>query len=102
MNNIEHVKGKLIPTGKTIEDYIDINDYYRSLIEDITDYFDTHCPNVVAVDGYVYTIEKEHLYINDDVFTATKEGDGSYQFELKYNNSRFYFKKALEEALNGN
>ena len=98
MSETEINKGKLKPTGKTIEQYMDgkeIPDYYES-IEDA--FNDVHHKDAYCYNGVVYEVELEDYEDHDDIFDASKNEDGSIDFLLKYYNGGCGFSEALDYA----
>ena len=88
MSETVHYKGKLRPTGKTLAEFDpnadDIGDYYGDAVE---------------VDGLVYTVEKEYVAGDEDIFRSSINDDGTINFEVKYYNGGCSFNEAVEEAL---
>jgi len=99
MSEVEHIRGKLRPTGKTIEEYVgDIELSYP--YSTIDEYFRENFYRVATeVEGLVYTIVSENIEPYGDIFNSIKGEDGSYTFEIKYYNGGCGFEEALEEAL---
>lgn len=99
MSETEHIKGKLIPTDKTVADFVgdvtlkkwhsDINDYFRDEYDD----------KAIEIDGKVYVVESEHIEPWDDIFRSKKNVDGTIDFEVKYYNGGCGFDEAIREAL---
>lgn len=89
MSEDVYKRGKLVPTGKTVEEF----DPHTNCFED--DYYET----AVVIDGYVFTVESEDVNIYDDIFKASENKDGSIDFELKYYNGGCGFSEAIEYAL---
>tara|TARA_R110002049_G_scaffold143473_3_gene305578 strand:+ start:131 stop:400 length:270 start_codon:yes stop_codon:yes gene_type:complete len=87
MSETVHYKGKLIPTGKTLEEYdptaIDSDDLNEDAVE---------------IKGLIFEVEKEdHQY--SDIFTSSKNDDGSINFEVKYYDGGCGFSEAIDYAL---
>ena len=99
MSCTEHFEGKLTPTGKTIKQYVgdlavsdcydDEKDYFRNEFEEIA----------VEIDSEVYTIDRNYVDQDCDIFTSTKNADGTISFEVKYYNGGCGFGEAIEDAL---
>ncbi len=99
MSETEINKGKLNPTGKTVEQYMngkEIPDYCDSLEEAFVDLF---YRKAYCYKGFVYEIELEG-YEDDDIFESSKNEDGSINFLLKYYNGGCGFSEALDYATN--
>jgi hypothetical protein len=108
MSETEHHIGKLIPvelTG-TVEETcqnilkemdIEPQEWYESFIEQLKDegydkYFIT--------DDAIYKIESVSIGPYEDIARATRNADGSIDFEVKYYNGCRGFSEALECAIN--
>ena len=99
MSETEHTKGKLVPTGKTVEEYLgDV--YLKSWHTDLEEYFqDEYYEKAVLINGYVFEVESKIIEPYEDIFEAELNDDGSYNFEVKYYNGGCGFNEAIEEAL---
>lgn len=99
MSEDEHIRGKLIPTGKTVEEYLEgvtLNSWNESLEE----YFeDEEYRTACIINGKVFEIQSKDVDIYDDIFESSLNEDGSYDFEIKYYNGDCGFNEAIEEAL---
>lgn len=88
MSETVHYKGKLTPTGKTLQEFDasadDIYDHYYSAVE---------------INGLIWTVEKEDYEPADDIFTSSKNEDGTIDFEVKYYNGGCGFNEAIDEAI---
>lgn len=109
MSETEHKIGKLKPcemkgtveeTCEVILSEMGIHDHefcdsYREKLEDVgyRKYFITN--------STVYEVEAKEKDPDDDIFIATKNEDGSIDFEVKYYNGGCSFSEALEEATKG-
>tara|TARA_R110000764_G_scaffold10764_6_gene32846 strand:- start:552 stop:857 length:306 start_codon:yes stop_codon:yes gene_type:complete len=99
MSGTEHFKGKLTPTGKTVEQYMDLVDT-PSYYDDKTEYFNDEFRDVaIEIDGQVYSIVRNEYEDSDDIFESTKNKDGTIDFQVKYYNGGCGFGEALEYAL---
>ena len=99
MSETEHFKGKLTPTGKTVEQYmkfVDTPSYYDNKTEHFNDEF---CSVAVEIDGEVYAIVRNEYEDGDDIFESSKNEDGTIDFQVKYYNGGCGFGEAMEEAL---
>jgi hypothetical protein len=107
VSETEHHAGKLIPvelTGSIEETCKKIlqgmgvapEDYYSSFRDQLDDegyrqYFIT--------DDAIYKIESESLDASDDIARATKNADGSIDFEVRYYNGGASFSEMLTNAM---
>ena len=98
MSEMKHYKGKLIPTGKTVEEYfegVEIPSYYETLDE----YLEDSSSKLKLVNGQVFKVER-YLYEDiDNIYESTKNEDGSIDFHVKYYDGGTSFGEALSEAL---
>lgn len=88
MSETVHYKGKLTPTAKTLAEFDPDAD-------DIYDHYET----AVEIDGLIYTVEKEYIETYEDMFTSSKNENGTIDFEIKYYNGGCGFGEAIDEAL---
>jgi hypothetical protein len=88
MSETEYFRGKLIPTGKTLEEFdplaVDVYDLDEMAVE---------------IKGKIFTVEKENVDIYDNIFKATENDDGTIDFEVKYYNGSCGFNEAIDNAL---
>jgi hypothetical protein len=99
MSETEHFKGKLTPTGKTIDEYMintDIPAYYDNKNEY---FYDELADSAINIDGQVYTVDRNEYEDSNDIFESTKNDDGTIEFQVKYYNGGVGFGEALELAL---
>jgi hypothetical protein len=100
MSGIEHYKGTLKPTGKSIEDYIkddDIPEYYDG---DWREYFEEHYnETAIFTEGQVYEIEKISYEDDQDISISSENEDKTIDFEVKFHNGGCGFNAALTDAL---
>ncbi len=89
MSETVHYKGKLTPTNKTLEEY----DPLAVDIHDIEDY-----QSAVEIEGYIYTVEKDEVDQENDIYSASLNDDGSIDFEVKYYNGGCGFHEAIDTA----
>ena len=101
MSETEHIKGKLTPTGKTINEFIgDVK--FKTWHSNAREYFeDEYYEKAFEINGKVFTIDKTELDPCDDIFESTKNEDGSIDFEVKYYNGGCGLNEALGYALKG-
>ena len=100
MSETEHIKGKLIPTGKTIAEFV--GDVELTWHEDIKEYFeDEYYRKAFEINGKVFTIEQEKLDPDNDTFTSKINKDGTINFEVRYYNGDCSFDEALEDSIKG-
>lgn len=101
MSKTEHKKGKLKPTGKSVEQYmadVKIPDYYSSEI----DYFnDEMYDKAVCIDGIVYEIECEDVDVFGNIAEADVNADGTIDFEVKFYNGGACMSEMINKALVG-
>ena len=90
MSDTVHYRGVLKPTGKTLTEYAG---------EDADIYDDKFYQKIAIIDDLVYEVEKTELDPCDDIFRATKNADGSIDFEIKYYNGGCSFYDAVEYAI---
>ncbi len=101
MSEQEFYKGKLKPTNQIPEDFceqegvslVSWNDSWEEQVND------TFYKDAVVIENQVFIVEKEIQDPYDNVFEATKNDDGSYDFIVKYYNSGCGFDEAIEYAL---
>lgn len=77
--------------GETLHSYMDS---YQEMLQD--EYYQQY----VVYDDILYSVEKESLDPDEEIFNAIENEDGSINFEIKYYNGGFSFNKAIEVALN--
>lgn len=99
MSETEHKKGKMKPTGKTVDEYmsdVKIPDYYSSK----TDYFnDEMYETAISIDGKVYEIECENVDVFGDIAEANINPDGSIDFEIKWCNGGASMSEMINKSL---
>lgn len=99
MSETEHFKGKLTPTGKTVEQYmkfVDTPSCYDDKIEHFNDEFQDVA---IEISGEVYSIVRNEYEDGNDIFESSKNKDGTIDFQVKYYNGGCGFGEAMEEAL---
>ena len=89
MSNVDHFTGKLTPTGKTLKEFDKKADDKYDLDDDVA----------VEIDGMIYTVEKKAHYPDEEIYKATKNEDGTIDFEVKYYNGSLGFNEAIDGAL---
>lgn len=90
MSDTVHYKGKLTPTGKTLEQYAG---------KDADIYDDALYNKVVEIDGLIWEVSKEDIDPCADIFRATENEDGSISFEVRYYNGGCCFTEAIDTAI---
>lgn len=105
MSETEHYKGKLTPTGKTLIEFMEGEEfpdcYDRSNVGDVEECFrEKFYKEYSLIDGVIYQIEQEDFDEYDDIMNAHKNHDGSIDFEVKYYNGGCSFDEAIECAVN--
>lgn len=99
MSEVEHIKGRLIPTGKTINEFVR-DAKFETWHSNAREYFDEeYYEKAVEINNEVFTVESQNLDPCDDIFTSTKNSDGTISFEVKYYNGGCGFSEAIEDAL---
>lgn len=100
MSETEHIKGKLTPTGKTINEFIgDVE--FETYQSNAREYFeDEYYEKAFEINGKVFLIEKKELDPSDDIFESKINKDGTIDFEVKYYNGGCGLNEALGHALN--
>ncbi len=88
MSYDEHYKGKLISTGKTLKEYDPNADCVGDCVLD-----------VVEIDDIVFESVGTPVADEPDIFRATLNEDGSYNFEVKYYNGCMSFQGAIGKAI---
>lgn len=104
MSETEHYKGKLKPTGLTPEEFMKLEhgrecvmpNYYSDVNEWLTDVWREAA---VIIDGVVFMIDRDAITETDDIFMATKNEDGTYDFEVKYYNGGCDMDEAIATAV---
>ena len=101
MSEHEFHKGKLKPTNQTPEEFceqegVSLASWNDSWEEQVND---TFYEDAVVIENQVFIVEKEIQDPYDNVFEATKNDDGSYDFIVKYYNGGCGFDEAIEYAL---
>ena len=100
---IEHefYKGKLKPTNQTPEEFCEQEGVslasWNDSWEEQMNY--TFYKYAVVIENQVFIVKKEIQDPYDNVFQATKNEDGSYDFVVKYYNGGCGFSEAIEYAL---
>lgn len=105
MSETEHKKGKLTPTGKNVENFV--NQYLEENNKEIPSYYDgvldffndEYYKKAIIHNGIVYMVETEELNPYDDIFTSKENKDLTIDFEVKYYNGGCSFTEAIEYAL---
>ena len=101
MSEQEFYKGKLKPTNQTPEEFceqegVSLASWNDSWEEQVND---TFYKDAVVIENQVFIVEKEIQDPYDNVFEATKNEDGSYDFIVKYYNGGCGFNEAIDYAL---
>lgn len=106
MSETEYRAGKLIPveiekdievTAKKLLDDAGIvkADYYDSFEECLTDEL---YGKYIVVDGKIFVVEEKEVNPYEDIFNVEPNGDGSFNFTLKYYNGGCGFGEAIENG----
>jgi hypothetical protein len=107
MSRTEHHVGKLIPVelSGTIEETcqkilqemcIEPSIWCDSFREQLED---DGCRKYFITDNAIYKIESEEQDLDADIAKATKNEDGSINFEVRYYNGGCSFSEALDSAI---
>ena len=111
MSEMVHYTGKITPVGKlpneTLEEqckrilaehnYFELNGYCDSWREML--YEELYERYVIACGEVYKVIEKNHKGIDDDVFNAHDNGDGTIDYEVMYYDGGCSLNEAIEYAL---
>ena len=98
MSETEHHVGKLKPTGRSVDHYVEdceIPSYYESKQEYFDDVFQE---TAYAINGIVYEVEAKNVE-GDYIATSKKNADGTIDFQVKFYNGGCSFNEAIEDAL---
>ncbi len=101
MSETEHFRGKLISTGKSVDEYmadIELSKWCDTKEEQFIEMSD----EAIEIDGTVFEVKRETVNDYDDIMIVSKNDDGSYDFEVKYYNGGCGFGEAIEESLKSN
>lgn len=108
MSETKHYKGKLIPLdiidnvehtaqlilrGENIAPDTESYEHYTDQLYDMLGY------DYLTTNDMIYQVQREECDPYDDIINATKNDDGSIDFEVKYSNGGCCFSEALEEAV---
>lgn len=77
------------------ENETELETYYESWLEKLND---VHYGNYVVVDECLYHVIRQSKDVDDDIFQAEKNEDGSISFTVKYYNGGCSFNEAIEKA----
>jgi len=97
MSETVHYIGKLKPTGKTVSDYIDYKIPENYTLKEFFD--EKYYKAAYAIDDQVFEVEKAEFDDCDDILIASKNDDGSIDFQVKYYNGGCSFSEALDCAI---
>lgn len=89
MSETVHYKGKLTPTGKTLQE----------IDPDAGNIYDLGYKEYVVIDGAIYKADYREIDDYDDILNASKNEDGTYDFEVKYYNGGCGFNEAIDIAI---
>ena len=99
MSETEHVRGKLIPTNKTTQEFIGDIEFY-SYHSNAKEYFeDEFYEKAVEIDGKIFIVDKKEIDPYEDIFESKLNDDGSIDFELRYYSGGCGFGEAIDCAL---
>ncbi len=103
MSTTEHLKGKLVSTGKSLEDYIG-DDWMKSGIYDSpNEYFDDNYYRAAyLIDGVVFEVANETIVDPDfDIFESKAlDSEGKkFEYEIRFYNGGCSHREAIEYAL---
>ena len=98
MSQTDHYKGRLIPTGKNLEEFLEDKEmpgyYGKDDQEACLEYFyNEFYDEKIIIKGMIYDIEKKS-FCYDDIFSAVKN-----DFEVKYYNGGCGFQEAILRGL---
>lgn len=80
-------------------DYLKMKNEYSETIEEY--FLDQFYEKYVMVGNELYEILTTNFYDTEDIFKATDNGDGTYDFVVSYYNGGCSFGEAIEEAMKG-
>lgn len=101
MSETEHHKGKLTPTGKTLNEFMTDKGEKPNWYSDNEEWFinefgETHAIHKLVV----YDIQTTNIDPYDDIMNASENEDGTIDFEVKFYNGGCGFGEAIETSLN--
>lgn len=103
MSETVHYKGKLTPTNKTTGQYlvdnnVDISryDYEGGAYDCLEENFGM---NTTEIDGKVFLVEYENVDLEQEIMSASKNEDGTIDFEVKFYNGGCGFSEAIEQSV---
>jgi len=104
MGGIKHFTGKLIPTGKDINEYMKEMDIQCSSKLKEKFFHETLYDEAVLINKKVFKIKRVNCYNEADVdeesiFDAKKNKDRTFSFEIKFHTGGTDFGEALGFAL---
>lgn len=102
MSSMVHYVGKLTPTGKEVSEYVADNAGLQS--DGLSELFEyKYCETAYSsfVDGLVFEVEKTEKVAKDctGIFSASKNEDGTIDFEIRYYDGGYTFDDALDLAI---
>lgn len=93
---------KILKEKSLWDGYIKDKEKYPSLDHSIKDYFlDMMYKEYEMINGELYQVVDYNESGAEDIFKATDNGDGTYDFTLSYYNGGCCFSEAIEEAMKG-
>lgn len=109
MSEVDYYKGKLIPVsvliGESLEETckriignVELEDYYDTYQEKLISDYDYY-EKYVIYNGILYSVEKKSLDPEESVFIASRNDDGTINFEVRYYNGGCSFDEAVGYAL---
>ena len=100
MSDTVRFKGKLIPTGKTLEEFfkdVELPKYYESLEEYLYD----HDEEYQVVNNLVYKVEGSYIDYYSGIFNAGRTDEGGFSIDVLFYNGGIGLTEAVGEALKG-
>lgn len=101
MSETEHHKGKLTPTGKTLNEFMadkgEKPGYYGDKEEwFVNEFYESHAIYKLCI----YEIKTTELDPYDDIMLASENEDGTIDFEVKFHNGGCGLGEAIGTSLN--
>lgn len=96
-------KGKLIPTGQTLRDFMGSNGYRQTDEEELHDNFcEDFYRKAILLDDKVFLIEGTVKDFEDSLFDARLNDDGTIEYRCVYYNGGCCLDEAIQYAVEKN
>ncbi len=99
MSEMEHIKGKLVSTNKTIDEFVSDVDFKGWRGNKTSCFEGKWCEVAFEINGKVYLIDKQKIYPGDDISESRINEDGTIDFEIRYYRDGCSFNEALGDAI---